>query len=195
MTFGSRAFWRSRLKMKREHLLSIAVCQYNAGSGRFGLASCDDPAWKYRNLRRESTDGNETAAPQESCGQCSKFARWCAGEDRDTALYRRGERGGPPPTRNRINPSCSCDLASKTPGHASQRPGWAFGESRREAESATLADENPATRTLFVLAPIASAGALPYRCKPTGGNAQIWQGCALSAHSKEFRRSFAGGAA
>lgn len=175
--------------MARKHLSPVGVPLYNKGVGRFGLASCDDPAWKYRNLRRESTDGNETAEPQESCGQCSKFARWCDGDDRGAARYRRDESGGPPPTDTGNNPSRSYSRDSTIPGNASQRPGGAFGESRGSADSATPADQNPAVRTLPVLAPIASAGALLNQFRAAGGNAPTWPGYALSANP----RSFAGG--
>jgi hypothetical protein len=149
---------------------------YNRAIGRCGLVRCDDRAKRDRDLYREATDGNETAAPQ--CGQCPKFARQRADENRDAALYRCGERGRTTADPDRDSPTRSCDRATPNPSNASQRLGGAYAERRNTAESATLADQRPATRSDLTLSPASGT----CRTKPDrGANAPIWPGYLSSA--------------
>jgi hypothetical protein len=151
-------------------LLFCSLPPYNPG-GQFGVACCVDLAGCDGNLCRESTDGNERTDPQR--GQRRKFARWCSERSRDAALYRCGERGSEAPDPDQESPACSCDRETTIPGYASQRPGGAFVARRNTAESATLADQNPATLLVLSLFPHGNCITDQRR----RANAPIWQGC------------------
>jgi hypothetical protein len=157
--------------------LPLGIRAYNAGIGCFGLAGCDGHAKRREEFRRESTDGNEKAAPP-MCGQRRKFARSCDGGYRDTARYRCGERGSEAPDPDQESPACSCDREQQNRATFSRRLGGAYTARWHAAESATLEDQTSSTRTHSRLVPAREHCRTEARRR---GYAPIRQGFASSA--------------